>query len=70
MACHGESGLAENDMWPNLAGQNRQYLAKQLRLFRDGVRSHEAMMPLVEAMSNDVIEGLADYFSSLKSRSG
>ena len=70
MACHGESGLAENDMWPNLAGQNREYLAKQLKLFRDGVRSDEVMTPMVEDMSNDVIEGLADFFSSLKSRSG
>jgi cytochrome c553 len=36
--CHGPDGMSVNPMWPNLAGQQEMYLAKQLRDFRDGNR--------------------------------
>ena len=37
-ACHGPEGVSVNPMWPNLAGQQEMYLAKQMRDFREGNR--------------------------------
>ena len=37
-SCHGADGKSLNPLWPNLAGQKEQYLAKQIKAFRDGTR--------------------------------
>lgn len=65
-ACHGTSGISANPMWPNLAGQQPGYLAKQLRAFRDGTRTDPMMNPLTKNLSDEDIENLASYFSSLE----
>ncbi|MDA0305680.1 MAG: hypothetical protein O3B76_05260 [Proteobacteria bacterium] len=36
MQCHGEQGISVNPMIPNLAGQNKLYLVKQLKEFQAG----------------------------------
>ncbi|MFT5210565.1 MAG: cytochrome c553 [Flavobacterium sp.] len=65
MACHGVSGISNNDMWPNLAGQKRGYLVKQIKAFRDGGRVDIMMAPMVKALSDEDIENLAAYYSEL-----
>jgi len=35
-ACHGTDGRSVNGVPPSLAGQNRDYLLKQMQEFRDG----------------------------------
>jgi cytochrome c553 len=52
-------------MWPNLAGQKEGYLVKQLKAFRDGVRTDPMMSPMAKPLTDDDIENLAAYFSSL-----
>jgi cytochrome c553 len=63
--CHGAEGVSSNPMWPNLAGQKEGYLVKQLKAFRDGVRSDPMMTPMAKPLSDADIENLAAYFSSL-----
>lgn len=64
-ACHGAEGVSANGMWPNLAGQKEAYLKKQMKAFRDGDRKDPMMSPMASALSDDDIDNLAAYFSSL-----
>ena len=63
--CHGATGVSNNPMWPNLAGQQAGYLAKQLRAFRDGSRSDPMMGPMAKPLNDADIDNLAAYYSSL-----
>lgn len=62
--CHGADGNSDSALWPDLAGQHAEYLALQLRAFRDGERYNPAMDPYVSDLSDDDIEVLADYYAS------
>ncbi len=64
-ACHGAEGISPNDLWPNLAGQKFSYLVKQIKAFRDGTRSDPMISPMATPLSNEDINNLATYFSSL-----
>lgn len=64
-ACHGPDGVSVNPLWPSLAGQHELYLAKQIRLFRDGEREEITMQPFVQNLSDQDIEDLAAYYASL-----
>ena len=66
MACHGANGISSNDIWPNLAGQKRGYLVKQIKAFRDGGRVDMMMAPMVKSLTDDDIDNLSDYYSELK----
>lgn len=66
VACHGAAGESVNPEWPNLAGQHEEYLAIQIRAFRDGTRANPAMAPFVKDLSDADIEALAAYYSKLK----
>ena len=63
-ACHGPAGNSTNPLWPNLAGQKEQYLAKQIKAFRDGTRKDATMAPMVAALSDDDIANLAAYYAA------
>ena len=62
--CHGEEGEASSAIYPRLAGQNRNYLVKQLKNFRDGKRKSDTMNEMAKDLKDEQIEALADYFSS------
>ena len=64
-ACHGQNGISGNPLWPNLAGQQEQYLAKQIKSFRDGERSDVSMQPFVANLTDQDIEDLAAHYASL-----
>ena len=63
-ACHGADGTSLSPLYPNLKGQKEQYLAKQIKAFRDGIRQDPMMAPMVAALSDADIANLAAYFSS------
>ena len=63
-ACHGANGISMNPMWPNLAGQQELYLAKQIKAFRDGTRTDATMAPMVAALTDDDIANLAAYYAA------
>ncbi|WP_158972246.1 cytochrome c [Paraglaciecola sp. L3A3] len=65
VACHGMKGVSMIPMYPNLAGQKEQYLALQLKAFRDGERKNMIMAPMAASLSDDDIANLAAYYSKL-----
>ena len=65
-ACHGVNGIGIIPLYPNLAGQKSEYLAAQLRAFRDGGRKNPIMSPMAAHLSDADIENVAAYLASLK----
>jgi cytochrome c553 len=64
-ACHGPNGKSVVPIYPHLAGQQEQYLSKQLTAFRDGQRTDPIMAPMAAALSDEDIADLSAYFASL-----
>ena len=62
--CHGERGESTNAQFPQLAGQNRQYIRKQLEDFRDGRRQHEAMNGIAKSLTETQMDLLGAYFQA------
>jgi cytochrome c553 len=65
-ACYGPEGISTTDIWPNLKGQKYGYLVKQIKAFRDGSRNDPSMQPMVANLTDEDVENLAAYFSSMK----
>lgn len=65
ISCHGMQGLTVNAQWPNLAGQKKEYLQKQLSAFRDGSRSAPVMNVIAKELSEQQIIDVAEYYSQL-----
>jgi len=66
--CHGAEGHATSPIFPSLAGQNREYLVKQMQDFKSKKRVSETMAPQVADLSEEAIAGLADFFAAKKAR--
>ena len=64
--CHGATGISNNPMWPNLAGQKQAYLASSLQMYRDGRRKNAMMSAMAKNLTDADIANLAAYYSSLK----
>jgi len=67
--CHGAEGNSKNPNFPSLAGQKPAYLVNQLRSFRSGTRTNGMMNHIASGLSNEEMNNLAAYFSSLKNKS-
>jgi cytochrome c553 len=67
-ACHGPSGISTMPDAPHLAGQPEPYLAAQLRAYRGGKRTHEAMSLVAKGLTDEDIADLAAWFSSIPVR--
>lgn len=65
-ACHGADGIATQAIYPNLAGQQQEYLVLATKAYRDGVRNDDIMKMFVMNLTDADIENLAAYYSSLK----
>jgi cytochrome c553 len=64
-ACHGPKGISVSPEFPNLAGQNEDYLVASLRHYRDGKRKNPIMEPQAKLLKEDRdILDLAAYFAS------
>ena len=64
-ACHGANGNSTNPEWPSLAGLGADYIAEQLKNFKDGKRANPVMMPMTSTMTPDDMADLGLYFDSL-----
>ncbi len=65
-ACHGADGNATTDaQYPRLAGQYKDYIAKALHEYQSGERDNAIMKGFAATLSEDEVNGLAEYFSSL-----
>jgi cytochrome c553 len=66
VACHGSSGLSKSDDIPSIAGQGERYLIKAMNEFKSKVRQNIQMSMVAETLSDEDIQSLAAYFSSIK----
>lgn len=64
-ACHGTDGRSVDGVPPSLAGQNRDYLLKQLQEFRDGKRPATIMHQHAKGYTNEQLELIAGYFAAV-----
>jgi cytochrome c553 len=64
-ACHGANGNSANPQWPSLAGLGADYIAEQLKNFKDNKRSNPVMAPNAASLSADDMADLGAYFASL-----
>jgi cytochrome c553 len=65
--CHGTGLLGQNEI-PRLAGQQHDYIVKQLKDFREGRRTNDAgnMASVSKTLSDEDIENLAQYLANLR----
>jgi cytochrome c553 len=71
-ACHssgglrkpGVSGVSASKAWPNLAGQNAEYLSNTQKEFQDGTRHHAVMTSVAKALSSDDVDNLAAFLAT------
>lgn len=60
--CHGEGGESSSEIFPKLAGQHANYIAKQLENFKSGQRKSTAMADMSSRLSADDMLALGQYF--------
>ncbi len=65
-ACHGVKGISENPLFPNLAGQKREYLKKQLLDFKNDLRKDPVMTAQAKMLSEKDVEEISKYFADMK----
>jgi cytochrome c553 len=67
-ACHGAAGISTSPAFPNLAGQQVNYLVAQLKSFRSHRRSdpkgHEYMWGMSGPLTDEQITELGNYYAS------
>mgnify|MGYP000155536430 CR=1 FL=1 len=63
-ACHGENGVATQPMYPNLAGQQANYIEHALHAYKSGERKNAIMGAQVTSLSDADIKQLAAWFST------
>lgn len=65
-ACHGANGISVSPEFPNLAGQNADYIVAVLHHYKNGKRKNPIMQPQAANLTERDILDLAAYFSSQK----
>jgi cytochrome c553 len=69
-ACHGVRGQSTSPIFPSLAGQNAQYIVKQLQDFQSKKRASDTMAPQVVGLTPKNITELAELFAGMPARVG
>ncbi|MBU2869490.1 c-type cytochrome [Colwellia sp. E2M01] len=70
VACHGADGNSLAPIYPVLAGQSANYLAKQLADFKSGERADPVMAGMVANLSPEDMDDLAAYFAVQTAKTG
>lgn len=69
--CHGERGVSEEPLIPSLAGQFGPYIAKQIRNYQAGTRSHQIMNAMAGTLNGPTdADDVAAYFASQNKMQG
>jgi len=63
-ACHGERGMSDSELYPNLAGMEAVTIFKQLDDFRAGKRSSGVMNAIATVLTPQNSADVAAYFAS------
>ena len=64
--CHGLEGEAASAVFPRLAGQHSDYIAKQLGDFKSGKRNSDTMKPQTEDLTPSEMKSLGAFFQNKK----
>ena len=64
--CHGVEGESSSPLFPRLAGQHAQYVARQLSDYKSGKRVSPTMRPMVEDLTEADFKALGAYFETRK----
>lgn len=64
--CHGTAGVAAGNSLPALAGQPKDSIVANMQAFKSGARPATVMHQLAKGYTDEQIEMIAGYFSSLK----
>ncbi|WP_052441986.1 c-type cytochrome [Vibrio hyugaensis] len=68
VSCHGPSGVGVDPSFPRLAGQNADYLKKQLMAWKQDKRPPGvlgSMVSISKTLSDEEIAAVSDYFANL-----
>lgn len=63
--CHGVQGESTSEIFPRLAGQHAEYIAKQLTAFKNGQRKSTAMVEMVAKLTPDEMLALGKYYEKM-----
>ena len=63
-ACHGSQAQGVGPL-PRLAGQHVAYLVKQMRSFKNGLRTSPVMEPIMQNLTSEQMQDVAVYLRSL-----
>ena len=66
--CHGAQGESTSDIFPRLAGQHAEYIAKQLEAFKSGQRKSTTMADMVAKLTPDEMLALGKYYEKMPSQ--
>lgn len=64
--CHSPNNLQMNPSWPGLAGQDAEYLAKQIRDYQAGHRKNGVMEQMVGKLSDEDVSDIAQFYADRK----
>ncbi|KTD52916.1 c-type cytochrome [Legionella quateirensis] len=65
-ACHGQQGISPTPEWPNLAGQHKQYLVKQLKDMKAGtLRIAPTMTAMIANLNEQDMNDLASFYAKM-----
>lgn len=62
--CHGLQGESASPVFPRLAGQHADYIAKQLSDFKSGKRNSDTMKPQAEELTPEEMKSLGAFFQA------
>lgn len=65
-SCHGKDGIGVTPMYPSLAGQHADYIARAIQEYQTGYRKNPIMNGIAASLKPADVTAIADYFSSLK----
>ena len=64
--CHGIEGESASAVFPRLAGQHSEYIARQLADFKSGKRMSDTMKPQAEELTPAEMKALGLFFEAKK----
>jgi cytochrome c553 len=62
-ACHGTNGIGLLQDQPNIGGQHADYIERALHDYQRGGRKNAIMAPMVQGLTKDDIEQVAEYYA-------
>jgi cytochrome c553 len=68
VACHGIDGIGVTGDYPDLAGQQADYIARALHEYKQGDRKNAVMPTFVAGLKDEEIEEIAKYYSEQRPR--